>query len=109
MSCIIGFLAGSPWIALLVFAVVHMYFVGIDAGTMTAGMVNAADPAHRGATMSLYSLLGFGAGFISPAVFGAVLDLAGGRGELMAWGLAFASLGVVALLGVIPARMLKRR
>jgi MFS family permease len=86
-----------------------MYFVGIDAGTMTAGVVNAAEPAHRGATMALYSLLGFGTGFISPAVFGAVLDLAGGRGELMAWGLAFASLGVVALMGVIPARMLAKR
>lgn len=109
LSCTIGFLAGSPWVALLVFAVVHMYFVGVDAGTMTAGVVNATDPAHRGATMSLYSLIGFGMGFISPAVFGAVLDLAGGRGKLMAWGLAFVSLGVVAFLGVIPARMLKNR
>ena len=109
MSCTIGFLAGSPWIALLAFAVVHMYFVGVDAGTMTDGVVNATDPAHRGATMSLYSLIGFGMGFISPAVFGAVLDLAGGRGELRAWGLAFVSLGVVAFLGVIPARMLKHR
>jgi len=109
LSCAIGFLAGSPWTGLLVFAVVHMYLVGVDAGTMTAGVVNAAEPAHRGATMALYSLLGFGTGFISPAVFGAVLDLAGGRAELMAWGLAFASLGVVALLGVIPARMLAAR
>ena len=109
MSCAIGFLAGLPWLGLLVFAVVHMYFVGVDAGTMTAGVVNAAEPAHRGATMALDSLLGFGTGFISPAVFGAVLDLAGGRGKLMAWGLAFASLGMVALLGVIPARMLARR
>lgn len=108
MSCAIGFLAGSPWIALLVFAVVHMYFVGVDAGTMTAGVVNATAPAHRGATMALYSLLGFGSGFISPAVFGAVLDLAGGRGELMAWGFAFMSLGVVAFLGVIPARRLAK-
>jgi len=107
-SCTIGFLAGSPWIGLLVFAAVHMYFIGIDAGTMTAGVVNATEPAHRGATLTLYSLVGFGTGFISPTVFGVVLDLAGGRGELVAWGLAFASLGVVALLGVIPARRLAR-
>ena len=109
MSCALGFLAGSPWIGLLAFAVVQMYFIGIDAGTMTAGVVNAAEPAQRGATMALYSLLGFGTGFISPAIFGAVLDLAGGRGELMAWGFAFASLGVVALMGVIPARQLAKR
>ena len=107
-SCIIGFLAGSPWVGLLVFAAVHMYFIGIDAGTMTAGVVNAAEPAHRGATLTLYSLVGFGTGFISPTVFGVVLDLAGGRGEPVAWGLAFASLGLVALLGVVPARRLAR-
>jgi len=85
-----------------------MYVIGIDAGTMTAGVVNAAEPAHRGTTLTLYSLVGFGTGFISPTVFGVVLDLAGGRGELVAWGLAFASLGMVALLGVIPARRLAR-
>ena len=108
-SCIIGFLAGSPWIALLVFAAVHMCFVSIDAGVMTAGVVSAAEPAHRGATMTVHSLVGSGTGFISPTVFGVVLDLAGGRGEVMAWGLAFASLGMVALLGIIPARQLAKR
>lgn len=107
-SCIIGFLAGSPWVALLVFAAVHMYCVGMDAGTMTAGVVSAAEPAHRGASLTLHSLVGFGTGFIAPTIFGVVLDLAGGRGEIMAWGLAFASLGLVALLGVIPARKLAR-
>jgi MFS family permease len=109
LSCSMGFVAGAPWLALLAFAVIHMYFVGIDAGTMTAGVVNAADPEHRGATMAFYSMLGFGTGFISPAVFGAVLDLAGGREERLAWCLAFASLGVVALLGIIPARMLAKK
>ena len=105
-SCIIGFLASSPWIGLLAFAAIHMYFVGIDAGTMTAGVVSAADPAHRGATLAIYSMVGFSTGFISPALFGVVLDLAGGRGEVMAWGLAFASLGLVSVLGAIPARMI---
>ena len=108
-SCIIGFLAGSPWVALLVFTAVHMYFVGIDAGAMTAGVVSAAEPAHRGVSLTMHSLVGFGTGFISPMIFGVVLDLAGGRGEVMAWGLAFASLGLVALLGVVPARQLARR
>jgi MFS family permease len=105
-SCVIGFLAASPWIGLLAFAAIHMYFVGIDAGTMTASVVSAADPAHRGATLALYSMVGFSTGFISPALFGVVLDLAGGRGEVIAWGLAFASLGLVSVLGAIPARMI---
>lgn len=109
LSCTFGFAAAAPWAALLLFAVLQMYMVGIDAGVMTAGVVNAAVPAQRGTTMAFYSLIGFGAGFLSPAAFGAVLDLAGGRSSALAWGLAFASLGVVALLGVIPARALARR
>lgn len=108
-SGVIGFLAGWPWAALVAFAALHMCFIGIDAGAMTAGVVNAAEPAHRGASMTMHSLVGFGTGFVSPTIFGVVLDLAGGRGELMAWGLAFASLGAVAILGVIPARRLARR
>ena len=83
--------------------------MGIDAGTMTAGVVSAAEPRHRGVSLTMHSLVGFGTGFIAPTIFGVVLDLAGGRGEIMAWGLAFASLGVVALLGVVPARQLARR
>ena len=51
---------------------------------------------------------GCATGFIAPPIFGVVLDLAGGRGEIVAWGLAFGSLGLVALLGVIPARQLAR-
>ena len=108
MSCIVGFLASSPWFALLAFAAVHMFFVTMDAGAITGGVIPAAEPAHRGATISLHSLTGFGTGCVSPTVFGVVLDLAGGRGELMAWGLAFVSLGAVAVLGVIPARRLAR-
>ena len=107
-SGVIGFLAECPWAALAAFAAVHMCFIGIDAGAMTAGVVSAADPAYRGASITLHSLIGFGTGFVSPMIFGVVLDLAGGRGEWMAWGLAFASLGAVAILGVIPARRLAR-
>jgi MFS family permease len=106
LSCAIGFLAGSPWLALLAFAAVHMFFVTMDAGAITGGVVPAAEPAHRGATISLYSLTGFGMGCVAPAAFGVILDLGGGRGELVAWGLAFASLGAVAVLGIIPARRL---
>ena len=109
LSMIFGFTAGLPWIGLLAFAVVHMYLIGIDAGALTAGVVTAAEPEHRGSTMALYSMLGFSSGFFSPAIFGAVLDLAGGRGVGMAWGLAFMSLGAMAMLGVIPARVLARR
>jgi MFS family permease len=74
-------------------AILSGYFVAVmaDSATLTAGLVAATPLAQRGAAMALYSLLGFGAGFVSPLAFGAVLDLAGSGA--LAWGLAFGTLG----------------
>jgi MFS family permease len=69
-----------------------------DSSALTAGLVTRADEGIRGAAMAVHSMLGFGAGFVAPLVFGVVLDLAGGNFSPFAWGLAFASLGVGPLL-----------
>jgi MFS family permease len=64
-----------------------VYFVCImgDSAALTAGLVAAAPPNQRGAAMAVYSFMGFGAG-IAPLVFGAVLDVAGGKADASAWG-----------------------
>jgi hypothetical protein len=51
-------------------------------------------------------MLGFGAGFVAPLVFGVVLDLAGGKENPRGWGLAFTTLGAGAILmaGFIRSR-----
>lgn len=108
-SFAVGFLAPSPWAVLLIFTALHTMFTLIDGSVITAGMVAAADPARRGSTMAVYSFMGFGAGFIAPTCFGVVLDFAGGRESSVAWGYAFASLGLVGLLAIIPARSLAQR
>ena len=41
--------------------------------------VTRASERIRGATMAVHSMLGFGAGFVAPLVFGVVLDLAGAK------------------------------
>jgi MFS family permease len=85
-----------------------IYFLTVmaDSAALTAGVVASSDPAERGATMAVYSLSGFGAGFLSPLVFGVVLDVAGGDGRTLAWGLAFASLAAPTLgtLAVLTRR-----
>jgi hypothetical protein len=75
-----------------------MVLVMSDSSALTAGMVAAADPRLRGATMAVHSTLGFGAGFVSPLVFGAVLDLAGGNQSAAAWGAGFVTLGIGAIV-----------
>jgi hypothetical protein len=56
--------------------------------------------------MAVHSMLGFGMGFVSPLVFGTVLDLAGGNLSPLAWGFAFSSLGfgAIAMAGFIRSR-----
>jgi len=97
LTCALGFGAFLPWYALAAVAMLHMSLVMGDSSALTAGVVARAGERIRGATMAVHSMLGFGAGFVAPLVFGVVLDLAGGKLSPVAWGFAFASLGVAAI------------
>lgn len=109
LSCAFGFLIGAPWYVLLLLAVLHMVLIMGDSSTLTAGLVQAADPAAKGTAMALHSALGFGAGFVAPLVFGAALDAAGAVGEAVAWGAAYATLGAGAVLAPLVLRWGQRR
>lgn len=93
-----GASAGWTWWLMLTLLALHFIAVMADSAALTAGLVQATPLAQRGAAMAVYSLLGFGAGFISPMVFGATLDAAGGTGSPWAWMLAFGTLGIGGLL-----------
>ncbi len=79
----------------------------LDSSALTAGTVQAADPALRGATMGLHSMAGYAGGFLGPLGVGLVLDLAGGDG-VAGWGLAFGHLALVTLAGLAALRRLGR-
>ena len=104
MAVVIGFCGGLPygWVAVLMLA--YNALIQIDSAALTTGAVLAAQPERRGATIAVHSLLGFAAGFVGPLAFGAVLDWSGAATGL-GWGLAFASLGVVAALGPLALRL----
>lgn len=97
-SAVLGFCSSAPWVVVMLLAMLHMALVMGDSSAMTAAVVQGADPRIRGATLAFHSMLGFGAGLVSPLVFGAILDAAGGQSQPAAWGLAYASLGVLAVL-----------
>ena len=98
LTCALGFLSFLPLSALAGLIMLHMCLVMSDSSALTAGVVTRAGERIRGATMAVHSMLGFGAGFVAPLVFGVVLDLAGGKASAPAWGLAFATLGAGAIL-----------
>jgi hypothetical protein len=104
LTGLFGFLGGAPWPWLAAAALLHMFAVMGDSGSLTAGVVGASSPPLRGASLAVHAALGFGAGFVAPLVFGAVLDAAGGNASVSAWGWAFVSLALPALLGSLLLR-----
>jgi MFS family permease len=109
LAWLAGFSAGWPW--WVVVAVLAVYFVAImaDSAALTAGLVAATPQHQRGAAMAIYSFAGFGAGFIAPLAFGAVLDACGGKAAPLAWGLAFGGLGLGCLLSAAGSAVLRGR
>jgi len=101
--------ATLPFVAVVFLAFVYGWTVIGDSATLTAGVVAAADPRYRGATMAMHSMIGFVGSFLGPLAFGAVLDAGGGEQSGMAWGIAFASLSVIILIGPVLMMTLARR
>lgn len=105
-----GWMIGLPMV-LLVFVAVFYNVTGVgDSSIHSTTLTELTDPRYLGVAYSLRSLLGFGAGAISPWVFGLVLDW--GRAvalpDQMIWGLAWATLGVGGLLGPVAIWRLRR-
>lgn len=103
LGCFIGFTAGLHFT--LVAALCFLYGMAnlFDSGALTAGLVAESPERQRGLTLAVYSFTGFGMASLAPLAFGAILDAAG-RG-VAAWGLAFASLGVVCMSGALWLRI----
>lgn len=105
MSWLVGLTAALPWFVTLAAMALYNVAVMADSASLTAGLVATADSARRGAAMALYSLAGFGAGFVAPVVFGSVLDWAGGNQNPWAWTLG---LGVLGSGGLVMGWRLRR-
>ena len=107
LSLVAGFGFGaSPWVVLL-FVFLWNAAIYLDSSALTAGTVQAADPALRGATMGLHSMFGYAGGFVGPLAAGVLLDWAGGEG-VAAWGLAFGHVAFIMLAGFAVLRWLGR-
>ncbi|HUC62588.1 MAG TPA: MFS transporter [Alphaproteobacteria bacterium] len=108
-ACGIGFTA--PWNNALVSCLCLFYggLVMVDSSSLTAGLVEVATPGYRGATMAVYSSIGFMGAFLGPIVFGTMLDRAGGPSHVASWGLAFASLGIAVGCGALALVILRPR
>jgi MFS family permease len=83
-----------------------------DSAIYSTALTELVEPRYIGAAYAIRSVLGFGAGAVSPWVFGLTLDIVRGgplSSETLAWGLAWTSLGLGALPGPLMTRLLRRR
>ncbi len=101
LACMLGYTAAHPWVLVFFIMCLHYGLMLGDSAALTAGVVASAHPDERGATMAVYSFVGFSFAVLSPLVFGVVLDLAGGNRSVLAWGLAFASIGIFGVLAPV--------
>ena len=113
MACVLGFSADWPFWAVVTLAMIYGITVTGDSASITAGVVAAAPEGYRGATMAVYSCIGFMGAFAGPLMFGIALDLtspSGIGGETVAsWGWAFAFSGLIVALGPLALALLREK
>jgi len=109
VACVLGYTAALPWLLVFLIMCLHYGLMLGDSAALTSGAIASAPPDQRGATMAVYSFVGFSSAFLAPLVFGVVLDLAGGNRSLFAWGLAFASIGIFGVLAPLARWIYLRR
>lgn len=102
LTAVTGFSAAWHPLAVLAVAAAASFAAYGDSGVLSTAMTEAVPPRHLGTVLALRSILGFGAGAVSPVVFGAVLDATG------QWGWSFAALAAGGLLAVGAALALPR-
>ena len=84
------------------------FIVWLDSSSLTAGAAGTADPARRGATLAVHSMLGYTGGFVGPLMVGVILDLAGGMSHV-AWAAAFLAVAALMLLALVAFWLIRPR
>lgn len=100
-----GWLLGAPaWLLVFVVALYSVVVV-VDSPIFSTGVTELADRERLGRIMAWQTFLGYTAASLSSIVFGIILEYAD---PALSWGLAFSSLGLVALLGPLMLLVLSR-
>ncbi len=95
----LGFGAALPYPLVILLVLVYGFLVVADSATITSGVVEFADPELRGMTMAVHAMIGFIGSTLGPIIFGITLDLGGGGHSRFAWGLSYAVIAVILMLG----------
>ncbi len=93
-----GWTVGMPVSIVIMVGIIYSFTALGDSPILSATLTETVNSAYMGAAFGLRSMLGFGAGAISPIILGAVLDQTNPHvsqnGVYTNWGWAFSVLGV---------------
>lgn len=103
LSAALGWSAAWHPLVVLALAAAASFAAYGDSGVLSTAMTESVPACHLGTVLALRSILGFGAGAVSPVVFGMVLDHSG------QWGWPFTILAGGGLLAVAAAVALPKR
>ena len=111
-SFVFGWSIGWPIAAIVVLALVYGFVSLGDSPVLSTALTEVVETAYLGAAYGLRSLVGFGAGAVSPMLFGAILDwtnpVTSSSVRYTTWGWAYISLGVGGVAAVCCAYVLSR-
>jgi MFS family permease len=107
---VFGWLVTAPlWLLVAVAMIYNLTGIG-DSSVYSTALTELVPARILGSAYAIRSVMGFGAGIVSPWVFGVVVDATrnGGLTENAVWGLAWGMLALGALPGPLVAWSLRR-
>ena len=107
-NVLFGLTAMLPYSVVVALSLLAGLVVQGNFSNLTSGILVVASPSQIGATVALYSCIGFAGGFIGTVLFGAALDGWGGTASQAAWMMAFGTCGLACLGGSIVTSLLLR-
>ena len=105
-GAVVGFTAGAGYGVAATVCLIYNVLIYADSASLTAGAVGTAEPGRLGATLAVHGMLGYGGGFVGPLFLGLILDFLGGE-TVMNWGIAFAHVTVIMVIGPLAIKLLK--
>jgi predicted MFS family arabinose efflux permease len=106
---VLGFAAALPLLVAALATLIIGFVVQGNFSNLTSGLLTVAMPPYAGATLALYSCIGFAGGFLGTVLFGVMLDGFGGTNRRDAWVAAFVTSGIACLIGAAATAVLSLR
>lgn len=98
-ALLIGFAGPHSYILAAALILIYGPIIWLDSSSLTAGTAGTADPARRGATLAVHSMLGYLGGFVGPLAVGWTLDFRGANAT--GWATAFSGIAALSALALI--------